>query len=124
LQRQAHIVNHRFAHVPRYRAADQAAHRDQGNPIRNQASSALDDNFPEPRHRLFNSHPSGKSAKGGHRQDEVEKNAGAKRDKQKNAQTTDPAVRHTCGVETGGEPARAQALFTRNPTAFPELLHK
>src|SRR4029450_3843028 len=91
LQRRAHVVDHRIGHIARDRRADQTAHGNDDDLVVSSACASLKQDLAETRER-FDFPPPAIALKHCRRQDEVHEETGAKRDEQKNTETTEPAI--------------------------------
>jgi hypothetical protein len=91
LQRRAHIIDHRIANVTWDRRTDQAAHGDDSDLVEASARASLEQDLSKTRDR-FRFSDAGQALKRCKHQHEVDEQTGAKRDKQKNAETTELAI--------------------------------
>src|SRR5206468_1203657 len=91
LQRRAHIIDHRIAHVARERRTDQAAHGDDSDLVEASARPSLEQDFAKTRDR-FRFSDTGQALKRCNHQHEVHEQTGTKRDKQKDTETTELAI--------------------------------
>ena len=98
-QCQTHIFDHRLADVSGNRTADQSAQGNEGDAVRNQTDAALDDDLAKPRHGLFEPGSGAKSSKRNQDEHQIDENARAQGDEQKDAETTEFPISHECGLK-------------------------